>query len=80
MADVLGVEKSQLVVTFKTDLGGTFAVNFPNPKANVTEAEIKELADHVVTNDYLRSGKDEALVGLVKAKVVYSETDKFDLA
>lgn len=80
MADILGVVKSQLVITFKTDGGTTHTVSFPNPKSNLTEAQIKEVADHIVANDYLRTGKDEALVGIVKAKVVSSDTDKFDLA
>lgn len=80
MADVMGVLRSQLVITFKTEFGGTVTLNIPNPRADVSEADIKTLADHVVANGYIKASNDEALVSVVKAKVVASDTDKFDLA
>lgn len=79
MADVMGVLRSQLVITFKTEFGGTTTLNIPNPRADVSEADIKTLADHVVANDYIKASNGEALASVVKAKVVASDTDKFDL-
>lgn len=78
MADVIGVLRSQLVITFKTD-GGTSTLNIPNPRNDVSEADIKALADHVVANGYIKSSTGDDLTAVVKAKVVASDTDKFDL-
>lgn len=79
MADVLGQERNQLVITLKDEHGDTFNFNISNPKVDITENEIKAIAEHIVTNNYFKSSKGSNFVAFVKAKVVSSETDKFDL-
>lgn len=79
MADVLGQERNQLVITLKDTHGDTFNFNISNPKVDITEDEIKAIAEHIVTNNYFKSSKGSDFVAFVKAKVVSSETDKFDL-
>lgn len=79
MADVLGQERNQLVITLKDKHGDTFNFNISNPKVDITEDEIKTIAEHIVTNNYFKSSKGSDFVAFVKAKVVSSETDKFDL-
>lgn len=79
MADVLGQERNQLVITLKDEHGDTFNFNISNPKVDITEDEIKAIAEHIVTNNYFKSSKGSDFVAFVKAKVVSSETDKFDL-
>ena len=79
MADVLGQEKSQLVITLKDAHGDTFNFNISNPKEDISEQEIKAIAEHIVTNNYFESTKGTDFVEFVKARVVSSETDRFDL-
>ena len=80
MADVLGQERSQLVIILKDAYGDTFNFNISNPKYDISEQEIKAIADHIVEHNYFKSTKGADFVEVVKGKVVSSETDKFDLA
>ena len=79
MADVVGQERSQLVITLKDAHGETFNFNISNPKYDISELEIKAIAEHIVTNNYFKSTKGSDFVEFVKARVVSSETDRFDL-
>ena len=79
MADVVGQERSQLVITLKDASGETFNFNISNPKYDISEQEIKAIAEHIVTNNYFKSTKGSDFVEFVKARVVSSETDRFDL-
>ena len=79
MADVLGQEKSQLVITLKDAHGETFNFNISNPKEDISEQEIKAIAEHIVTNNYFESTKGTDFVEFVKARVVSSETNRYDL-
>ena len=79
MADVVGQERSQLVITLKDTHGETFNFNISNPKYDISELEIKAIAEHIVTNNYFKSTKGSDFVGFVKARVVSSETDRYDL-
>ena len=79
MADVLGQEKSQLVITLKDAHGDTFNFNISNPKEDISEQEIKAIAEHIVTNNYFESTKGTDFVEFVKARVVSSETNRYDL-
>lgn len=79
MADVLGQERNQLVITLKDAHGDTFNFNISNPKQDITEQEIKAIAEHIVANNYFKSTKGSDFVAFVKARVVSSETDRFDL-
>lgn len=79
MADVMGQARSQVVITFKLESGKTWNFNVANPKEDVSEDEIRELAEHILTHKMFEPGMDP-IVSVVRAKVTASETDKFDLA
>lgn len=79
MADVLGQERSQLVITLKDAHGETFNFNISNPKHDITEQEIKAIAEHIVTHNYFKSTKGSDFVAFVKARVVSFDTDRYDL-
>ena len=79
MADVVGQERSQLVITLKDAHGETFNFNISNPKYDISELEIKAIAEHIVTNNYFKSTKGSDFVEFVKARVVSSETNRYDL-
>ena len=79
MADVLGKEKSQLVITLKDASGETFNFNISNPKQDISEPEIKAIAEHIVENNYFKSTKGSDFVAFVKARVVSSDTNRYDL-
>lgn len=79
MADILGAERSTLVITFKDDFEDTFNFTISNPKYDVTEAEIKEIAEHIIANNLFTKGSAE-LVSFVKARVTVTDTDKYDLS
>ena len=79
MADVVGQERSQLVITLKDAHGETFNFNISNPKYDISELEIKAIAEHIVTNNYFKSTKGSDFVAFVKARVVSSENYIYDL-
>lgn len=79
MADIKNQDRSQLVITLKDSNGDNHNITISNPKSDVSEAEIKALAEHIVTNQYLTTSVDNDFVSLVKAKVVVYDTDTFDL-
>ena len=79
MADVVGQERSQLVITLKDADGNTFNFNISNPKYDISEQEIKAIAEHIVTNNYFKSTKGSDFVAFVKARVVSSDTNRYDL-
>ena len=81
MADIYGVVKSYLEITFADNYKGSCTINIPNPKEDITEAEIKDLATFILEKKlFLPRAFGAELTGIVKAKVVTSDTDKFDLA
>ena len=79
MADVLNKEKTSLVITFEDEYQEKFNFTIANPKENVSESEIRNLANHIVANQYFKTSKGTDYTKTVKARVVASETDKFDL-
>ena len=80
MADLLNQERCSLVITFEDEMGEKFNFSISNPKSNVSEQEIKNLAQHIVANNYFETSKGTDYKKVVKARVTNSETDKFDLA
>ena len=71
--------KNQLVITFLTRTNDNFNLTISNVKPNVSEDEIREFANHIVENRVLVNAIGGQLMSMVKAKVVASETDTFDL-
>ena len=77
MADILGKEKNQLVITLKCDEAKSHNFTIANPKENISESEIKAIAELLMeVCEPLQNGN---YVEIVKAKVVASESDIFDL-
>ena len=78
MADVLGKERNQIVITLKCDDKKNHNFTISNPKSDISEAEIKAIAELLmVVCEPMKNGN---YVEIVKGKVVASETDKFDLS
>ena len=76
MADVLGKEKNQLVITL-SDEDKSHNFTIANPKEDISEAEIKAIAELLM--QVCEPMKNGNYVEIVKGKVIASETDKFDL-
>ena len=80
MADEYGIVKSYLELTFSDNFKGTTKILVPNPREDVTEDEIKELESHIVEKKIFIPALNGELTGMIKAKVVSTDTNKFDLA
>ena len=77
MADILGKERNQIVITLKCDESKNHNFTISNPKSDVSEEEIKAIAELLMeVCEPLQHGN---YVEIVKGKVVASETDVFDL-
>ena len=77
MADILGKERNQIVITLKCDKAKNHNFTISNPKQDVSEEEIKAIAELIMeVCEPLQNGN---YVEIVKGKVVASETDIFDL-
>lgn len=79
MADVLGQEKSQLVITFKTDTNENYNFTLANPREDLGESEIQAIANCILNNQIFRPQIGSTLASIEKARIVQTETDKFDL-
>ena len=75
MADLLTQERCSLVITFEDEMGEKFSFSISNPKSNVSEQEIKNLAQHILANNYFETSKATDYKKVVKARVTNSETD-----
>lgn len=80
MADVLGQERSQLVITLKTDTNENYNFTLANPREDLGESEISQIANYILNNQIFRPKIGSTLASIEKAKIVQTETDKFDLA
>ena len=77
MADILGKERNQLVITLKCDEAKNHNFTISNPKEDISEEEIKTIANLLMkVCEPMQHGE---YVEIVKAKVVASDTDIFDL-
>ena len=76
MADILGKERNQLVITL-SDEDKSHNFTIANPKEDISEAEIKAIAELLMV--VCEPFKNSNYTKMVKAQVVASETDSFDL-
>ena len=77
MADILGKERNQLVITLKCDEAKNHNFTISNPKEDISEEEIKTIAELLMeVCEPMQKGN---YVEIVKGKVVASDTDIFDL-
>ena len=77
MADILGKERNQIVITLKCDENKNHNFTISNPKEDVSEEEIKAIAELIM--EVCEPMQHANYVSIVKGKVVASETDVFDL-
>lgn len=70
-------ERNQLVIIFETT-GNKFQLNIPNVRVDVTEEEIKAIAEKVIEGQFFAPNGDE-VISMVKAKVIATETNRYDL-
>ena len=77
MADILGKERNQIVITLKYDENTNHNFTIAKPKEDISEAEIKAIADLLI--EVCEPVKGGSYVSIVKGKIVASETDTFDL-
>ena len=77
MADILGKERNQIVITLKWDESKNHNFTIANPKSDVSEEEIKAIAELLM--EVCEPMQHGNYVEIVKGKVVASETDIFDL-
>ena len=68
----------KLVMTFLTDEDRKVSLSIDDPKGNVTETEIKDCMDLIVARDIF-APNGEALIKVVEAKVVVTDTTNYDL-
>ena len=68
----------KLVMTFLTDEDRKVSLSIDDPRGNVNENEIKECMDLIVSRDVF-APNGEALVKVIEAKVVVTDTTAYDL-
>ena len=71
-------QTKRLLMTFKTTDDKKVSLSVDNPRADITESEIKDAMDLVVSkNIFAPNGAD--IVSAVEAKVVVTDTTAYDL-
>ena len=71
-------QTKRLVMTFKTTDDKKVSLSVDNPREDITESEIKDAMDLVVSkNIFAPNGAD--ILSAVEAKVVVTDTTSYDL-
>lgn len=74
----MGEIEVKLLMTFSTKSGKKVSLYVTDPRADLTETEIKAAMDVIVAkNIFAPNGED--LISAVEAKVVQTETTEYDL-
>ena len=68
----------KLVMTFKTTAGNKISLTVADPRSDVTEQEIKDAMEVIVTNNVFAPNGAE-LVEALEARVVKTDTTDYDL-
>lgn len=71
--------KTRLIMTFKTDGEKNVSVSVDDPRADITEQDIKDAMDLLLLKDVF-APNGEGFVSKVDAKIVTTDTQEFDLA
>ena len=70
--------KKRLLMTFKTNNDKKVSISIDNPRTDLAEGEIKTAMDVILASDiFIPDGS--ALVELVGAKIVQTDTNNYDL-
>ncbi|MGL4911544.1 MAG: DUF2922 domain-containing protein [Romboutsia sp.] len=73
------IMKTKLLMTFKDEDAKRVSLTVDEPRADLTETEIKDVMDLVVSkNIFAPNGLD--IVSTVDAKIVVTDTTEYDLA
>lgn len=72
------MEIKKLLMTFKTADDRKVSITVDEPREDLTEAEIKEAIDLIVSKNIFASNKAD-LVNALEAKVVVTDTTEYDL-
>lgn len=73
-----GIMKTRLLMTFQDADDKRVSLTVDEPRADITEADIKSTMDLVVANNiFAPSGLD--IVKTVEAKIVVTDTTEYDL-
>ena len=71
-------QTKRLVMTFKTTDDKKVSLSVDNPREDITESEIKDAMDLVVSKNIFAPNGDD-IVSAVEAKVVVTDTTAYDL-
>lgn len=71
--------KTKLIMSFKTNDEKKIAISVDNPRADLTEEEIKNAMELIVLKDIF-APNGASLATLIEAKVVQTDTTEYDLA
>ena len=71
-------QTKRLVMTFKTTDDKKVSLSVDNPREDITESEIKDAMDLVVSKNIFAPNGDD-IVQAVEAKVVVTDTTPYDL-
>ena len=71
-------QTKRLLMTFKTADDKKVSLSVDNPREDITESEIKDAMDLVVSKNIFAPNGDD-IVSAVEAKVVVTDTTAYDL-
>ncbi len=72
------VENKKLTMVFKNEDGKNVSFSIDDPRDDVTEAEIKAAMDLIVEKNIFKKN-GFALVSVVEAKIINTQTNEYDL-
>lgn len=78
MADAV-TNSTRLVMVFKTTADRKASISIENPRADVTEEEIRSVMTLILSSNIFLPNGDE-LAALVEANIITTNTNEYDLA
>ncbi|WP_373598196.1 DUF2922 domain-containing protein [Paraclostridium bifermentans] len=70
--------KKKLLMTFMTKVGRKMSISVDDPRENITEADIKNVMDTIVSKNIFAPYGSDIDAG-VEAKIVVTDTSEYDL-
>lgn len=70
--------KKKLLMTFMTKVGRKMSISVDDPRENITEADIKNVMDTIVSKNIFAPYGSDIEAG-VEAKIVVTDTSEYDL-
>lgn len=72
------MNKKSLFMRFRRLDGKKYSLAIPNPKEDISEEEVKNLMDFIVTNKLIIPSGVE-ISGTIDARITETKSDKYDL-